>query len=313
MRGMAIAAAALALGFAPAAGAAQSAACGAQSMLSGCPGVYQALASAAPQLGIAAAAGNPVPGVEGTRGVTLGIIPRTTGTLRMSGASVHLPDIEGESGERSITPIAVKLGTATRLFDGTAGGTGALDLLLEGGLLSGTGEGGRTAAIVGAGARLGLLRETFATPGVALSGTFRHTGRMQVGSGCMAPACVGFQGKAEFGLNDLGARLTIGKRLGPVGVAAGAGWDRFSTTGGSIAYQGSPVVQPSSGTAEVDVHDSRWSAFVNLSKGLTIGSVVAEAGWMSGGDAVLNYTPGPGGYDPGQGTVFGSIALRVQL
>jgi hypothetical protein len=313
VRGMAIAAAALALGFAPAAGAAQSAACGAQSMLSGCPAVYQALASAAPQFGIVAAAGNSVPGVDGTRGLTLGIIPWTTGALRVSAAAVHLPELEGDGSERSLTPVAVKLGTATRLFGGTAGGTGALDLLLEGGVLTGTGEGGRNAAILGAGARIGLLRETFATPGVALSGTFRHTGRMQYGSGCMAPACVGFQGEAAFGLNDLGARLTIGKRLGPVGVAAGAGWDRFSTTGGFIAYQGSPVVQPASGTAEVDVHDSRWSAFVNLSKGLLIGSVVAEAGWMSGGDAVLNYAPGPGGYDPGQGTFFGSIALRVQL
>jgi hypothetical protein len=307
------AAAALAPGFAPVAGSAQSAACGAQSLLTGCPAVYQALASAAPQLGIVAAAGNPVPGVEGTRGVTLGIVPKTTATLRVSGAAVHLPDLEGDDGERSLTPVAVKLGTATRLFDGTAGGTGALDLLLEGGLLTGTGEGGRTAAILGAGARVGLLRETFATPGVALSGMFRHTGRMQYGSGCTAPTCVGFQGAAEFGLNDLSARLTIGKRLGPVGLAAGAGWDRFSTTGGSITYQGSPVVQPTSGTAEVDVDDSRWSAFVNLSRGLTIGSLVAEAGWMSGGDAVPSFTPGPGGYDPGQGTVFGSIAVRIQL
>jgi hypothetical protein len=307
------AAAALAAGFAPVAGSAQSAACGAQSLLTGCPAVYQALASAAPQLGIVAAAGNPVPGVEGTRGVTLGIIPKTTATLRVSGAAVHLPDLEGDDSERSLTPVAVKLGTATRLFDGTAVGTGALDLLLEGGLLTGTGEGGRTAAILGAGARVGLLRETFATPGVALSGMFRHTGRMQYGSGCTAPTCVGFQGAAEFGLNDLSARLAIGKRLGPVGLAAGAGWDRFSTTGGSITYQGSPVVQPTSGTAEVDVDDSRWSAFVNLSRGLMIGSLVAEAGWMSGGDAVPNFTPGPGGYDPGQGTFFGSIAVRIQL
>jgi len=313
MRRVAIAAAALAFGCVPAGGSAQSSACGAESMLSGCPGVYQALASAAPQFGIVAAAGNAVPGVEGTRGVTLGIIPRTTGMLRVSGAAVHLPDLETAGGERAITPVAVKLGTATQLFDGTAGGTGALDLLLEGGLLTGTGQGGRTAAIFGAGGRLALLRETFATPGVALSGMFRHTGRMQYGSDCSALPCVGFDGEAVFGLNDVSARLTVGKRVGPVGLAVGAGWDRFSTTGGSIAYRGSPVATPSSGTAEVDVDDARWSAFVNLSKSLLLGSVVAEAGWMSGGDAVPNYTPGQGGYDPGQGTFFGSVALRVQL
>lgn len=312
---MAIAAAALALGFAPAVGSAQSAACGAQSMLSGCPTVYQALASAAPQFGMAAAAGNAVPGVEGTRGITLGIIPKTTATLRVSAAAAHLPDLESADGEASVTPIAVKLGTATRLFGGTAAGTGALDLLLEGGLLSHTGEGGRAAVILGAGARLGLLRETFASPGVALSGMYRHVGRMLYGSECTnVPGCgVGFDGEADFALNDVSARFTMGKRVGSVGLAAGAGWDRFSSTDGSIIYHGSAVVTPSNGNARVDVHDSRWSAFANLSRGLTIGSIVAEAGWMSGGDAVPNYAPGPGGYDPGRGTFFGSLALRIQL
>jgi hypothetical protein len=314
MRRLAAAAGALALGFAPATGAAQSAACGAQPMATGCPVAYQALASAAPQFGIAAAAGNPVPGVEGTRGLTLGIIPKTAAALRVSAAAVHLPNTADPADERSLTPIAVRLGTATRVFDGSAAGTGAFDLLFEAGVLTATGEDGRTAAIVGAGARLGLLRETFATPGVALSGVFRHTGPMRYGSLCGSlPECVGFAGQADFGVNDVSARLTIGKRVGPVGLLAGGGWDRFSTTHGSITYHGSGGFEPVGGTVGVDVQDSRWSAFVNLSKSLLIGSAVAEAGWMSGGDAVPNYAPGSGGYDPGQGTFFGSVALRFQL
>ena len=311
MRLRRFAAVAAVVGLAPAAVSAQSA-CGPQPLMTGCAAVYQSLASAPPQFGIAAAAGNPVPGVEGTRGVTLGLIPKTTATLRVSGAAVRLPDLQGDEddGVRSLTPIAVKLGTATRLFEGTAAGTGALDLLLEGGLLTGTGEGGRTSVILGAGARIGLLRETFATPGVALSGIYRHTGRMHYGSSCPAPDCV-FEGEAEFGLNDLSARLTIGKRVGPVGLAAGAGWDRFSTSDGFLSYRVGPPISPASGTAEVDFDDSRWSAFVNLSRGLTIGSLVAEAGWMSGGDAVSDFTLDT--WDPGQGTFFGSLALRIQL
>ncbi|HVG44943.1 MAG TPA: hypothetical protein VM890_09435 [Longimicrobium sp.] len=289
--------------------------CGSQAQATGCVVAFQALASGAPQLGIAAAGGSAVPGVEGTRGVTLGIVPKTSASLRLSAARVRLPDLDDPQAERSLTPIALKLGTATRLFEGGATGLGALDLLLEAGILTGTGEGGRTAAVLGAGARLGLLRETFGMPGVALSGTFRHTGPVRYGEACiLAPGCgVGADGEASFGVNDLSARLTVGKRVGPVGVLGGAGWDRFSTTRGFFAYQGNGGFEPISGTHEVDVHDSRWSAFASLSYGLTVGSLVAEAGWMGGGSAVDGYTQPSGGYDPGQGTLFGSIALRVQL
>jgi hypothetical protein len=309
--------AAVMLGFAPVTAPAQSFACGTEPMSTNCPNALQAMASAAPQFGIVAGGGNPVPGVEGTRGVTLGLIPRTTATLRIGVGLVHLPDLRTPDGEEPTTPIAVKLGTATRLLEGSAAGTGALDLLLEGGLLTATGERGRTSVILGAGARLGLLRESFTTPGVALSGMYRHVGRMQYGSECPEPACT-FAGRTRFGLNDLSARLTVGKRVGPVGLAAGAGWDRFSTTDGSFdyfaaTYSGGAPTQVITGMREVDVQDSRWSAFVNLSRGLTIGSLVAEAGWMNGGDAVTNFAPGPGGYDPGQGTFFGSLSLRIQL
>ncbi|HKP77329.1 MAG TPA: hypothetical protein VJT67_17485 [Longimicrobiaceae bacterium] len=306
--------AALAIAAAPTVAGAQSVACGAQSMLTGCPVAYQALASAAPQFGIAAAAGSAVPGVEGTRGLTLGIIPKTTATLRVSGAAAHLPDTAAPDGEETATPIAVKLGTASRVFEGSSAGTGAFDLLFEAGLLTNTGEGGRTAAVLAAGARLGLLRETFAAPGIAVSGVWRHVGPLQYGSSCGTDSgCVGFSTQAAFGVNDVSARLTIGKRVGPVGLLAGGGWDHFATTHGAITYHGSGGFEPTSGTVAVDVTDSRWSAFANLSKNLLIGSAVAELGWMSGGDAVTNFAPGPGGFDPGQGTFFGSVALRFQL
>lgn len=304
---------ALMLGFAPVVATAQ----GIDLPCGNCRTAFQALTSAAPQFGIVAAAGNPVPGVEGTRGVTLGFIPKTTGTLRVAAGLVHLPDLQSTDDEASLTPIAVRLGTATRLSEGSAAGTGALDLLLEGGLLTNTGEGGRTSVILGAGARLGLLRESFTTPGVALSGMYRYVGRMQYGSGCTSQGCT-MDGRARFGLNDFSARLTAGKRVGPLGLAAGAGWDRFSTRDGFYSYSfvtyvnGAPA-GIATGSGEVDVRDTRWSAFVNLSRGLPIGSLVAEAGWMTGGHAVSDYDPGPGGYDPEQGTFFGSLALRLQL
>lgn len=289
-------------------------ACQNQPQSTGCAVALQALASGAAQVGIVAAGGNPVPGVEGTRGLTLGIIPRTSLSLRVSTGRVRLPDLDRPEAQRTVAPFALKAGLATHPFEGVRG-LSALDVLLEGGVLTGTGDGGRTAAVLGAGARLGLLRETFTAPGVALSGMFRHVGPVHLGQGCVnVPGCgVGPDGEVNFGVNDFSARLTVGKRVGPVGLLGGAGWDRFSTTHGFIGYQGTGGFEPTSGTVAVDRHDSRWSAFANLSYGLTVGSLVAEAGWMSGGDAVAGYTPPSGGYDPGQGTFFGSIALRVQL
>jgi hypothetical protein len=246
--------------------------------------------------------------------VTLGLLPRTTLTLRLNAASVHLPDLTQPDREEAATPLALKLSTATRLVEGGTRGSGALDLLLEAGALANTGVGGNTAATLGAGLQVALLRESFTTPGITLSGVFRHTGPLNYGSRCgNSLECVGFAGEARFGVDDLAARLSLGKRVGPLGVLAGAGWDRFSSTRGAIFYRGNDGFEPVSGDVAADALESRWSAFLNLSRGLKVGSVVAEAGWMSGGDALPNYVPGAGGYDPGRSTLFGSVGLRVSL
>jgi hypothetical protein len=167
--------------------------------------------------------------------------------------------------------------------------------------------------VLGVGGRVALLRESFAAPGAALSGMFRHVGPLRYGESCMIPACGAGVGQTDFGVDDFSARLTVGKRVGPVGLLGGAGWDRFATTHGRIAYLGGDGFEPVAATAAADVHDSRWSAFVNVSRNLLVASAVAEVGWMSGGSAVDGYTSGAEGFDPGQGTLFGSIALRVQL
>jgi hypothetical protein len=294
-----------------------SASCVAQTLAPvACYTAAQALASAFPQIGIASAGGSPVLGTEGTRGVTLGFIPKTTGTLRLNVARVRLPDLRaGESGTRTDVALVAKIETATRLFDGLASGTvtgiGSLDLLLDAGVLPATGAPTRAATELGAGARLGIVRETFGMPGVAVSAMVRHTARTAYGddcggrSGCAATGA----GEVVFPVTDVGARLTVGKRVGPVGLLGGAGWNRFSTRG-EFAYRG--TLTPSRAT-DVELDDTRWSLFADLSYALTVGSLVLEGGWMSGGDAVGGFSPGAGGYDPGQGTAFGSLGLRISL
>ena len=305
----------------PAAAAGQSDPCGPDSSAeSPCVRAAAVLDAAYPQAGILAAGGNPVPGVESTRGITLGIIPRTTASLRVSVARQHLPSLGTPGEETSSAATAVRLGTATQLFGGVSagpiGGLGAIDLLLDAALLPAAGQSRDAAAAFGAGARIGIVRETFGTPGVSLTAMYRHVGRQQYGHLCPVPdvACDDSDDvETAFATHDLSGRLTVGKRLGPIGVLGGVGVDRFSTSGGRISYIVAPSSEPFRVNEEVDAHDTRWSVFGNLSYGLIVGSLVAEAGYMSGGQSVLVFDGDVGQFEPGKGTPFGSLALRISL
>ncbi len=278
------------------------------------------LRAAYAQTGILAAGGNPVPGLESTRGITLGLVPRTTASLRISAARQQFPDLASVSGDdRTATATAIRLGTATRLFEGVSAGpingVGALDLLLDAALLPAAGQSRDAAAAFGAGARIGIVRETFGTPGVSLTAMYRHVGRQTYGHICPVPdvSCDGATlGEASFAVNDASGRLTVGKRVGPVGLLGGVGLDRFSTSGGVIGFVqgGIDAIRADYG---IQRHDTRWSFFGNLSYALIVGSLVAEGGWMEGGEPILVVDGDVGGYQAGKGTPFGSLALRISL
>ncbi|HEX9939842.1 MAG TPA: hypothetical protein VGB15_22095 [Longimicrobium sp.] len=288
-----------------------------------CEFTARAFRAAYAQTGILAAGGNPVPGVESTRGITLGLIPKTTASLRVSVASQRLPDLnEGPVAdeERTATATAIRLGTATRLFEGVSAGpvsgVGAIDLLLDAAYLPAAGQSRNGAAAFGAGARIGIVRETFGTPGVALSVMYRRVGKQTYGSLCPIAdvQCEdpGY-GEAEFAVNDVGGRLTVGKRLGPIGLLGGVGVDRFSTSGGEIRFFPA-VLEPGRAELPIRRHDRRFSFFANLSYALVVGSLVAEGGWMEGGEPNVVFEDGDNGtYEAGKGTPFGSLALRISL
>jgi len=318
--------AAAALAMAPAAARAQNEACTEivtpPASATECNVAVDVLRAAYAQTGILAAGGNPVPGVESTRGITLMLVPGTTASLRFSAARQQLPDLRSASAgeERGEVATAIRLGTATKVFGGVAAGpvsgVGSIDLLLDAALLPAAGQGRDAAAAFGAGARIGLIRETFATPGVGVTAMYRHVGRQQYGRLCPIPdvSCADSNvGEASFGVNDVSGRLTVGKRLGPVGLLGGVGIDRFSTSHGLVRFYGGGVEGTARLAAEVDRHDTRWSAFGNLSYGLLVGSLVAEAGYMGGGEASLVFDGDVGGYKAGKGTPFGSLALRITL
>ncbi|HEX8243267.1 MAG TPA: hypothetical protein VF541_07220 [Longimicrobium sp.] len=285
----------------------------------GCQATAQALESAVPQVGIAMAGGNPLPGTASVAGVRLGLLPRVTAGLRVGAARMTLPDLRTSSGdfaarERSELVPTVNVDAAVSLTQGLAGGVaglGSLDLLLSAGVRPATGGFDRASLGYGAGVRLGLLRETFGTPAVNVSAMYRRVGEARYGTPCTSEPCspLATVGEAEFGVRDVSGRVTVGKRVARVGLVAGAGYDRFTSTGGRFTF----TDPASSTTQERRVSDGRWSLFGNLSLPLMVGAVTLEGGWMSGGgDPVPGY-PADAAYDPGTGTLFGSLALRLSL
>ncbi|MBW3630619.1 MAG: hypothetical protein KY464_15155, partial [Gemmatimonadetes bacterium] len=110
-------------------------------------------------------------------------------------------------------------------------------------------------------------------------------------------------------------RAAIGKRLLGLGLTAGVGYDRFSSDVryGFRAPQGTPPTQPNAfRVSGVELDASRWSAFLDASFTVLVATIGAEAGWLQGADPIEGF-PETSEFEPGNGTFFGSVGLRVSL
>lgn len=318
-----------------------------------CFAVAQAAASAQPQLGILIAGGNPTLGSNSTGMIRLGVLPRFSTTLQLSAALVRLPDIEEQSSaitEQLEFPAPALSGTvAVGIFSGFGaapgvGGIGSVDLLgsatwLPFKVIESEGFAQDASEFAyGVGARVGLLRESFTTPAVAVSLMYRRLDRIQYGDVCPRGAgaelisgggdgydldagfCAqpGDDGEFAFDLTDWSGRATISKRLAGFGLAGGVGYDRFRSDVdfGLGATPDLPLVgvQPVFVRASnLEVESDRWSAFVNGSYSVFLAGLVAEAGWMQGGGAIRGFDAAASEFDPEGGTFFGSVGLRLGL
>lgn len=302
-----------------------------------CAIVAQAVDAAQPQLGILMAGGNPTLGTASTGGVRLGLIPRVSLTGRINVVGARLPDIreEADGGTDKFTVPAPAVGAnlSIGLTQGFSvapmiGGFGAIDLLGSVSVLplSLLGDDfGDNAFSWGAGARVGLIRESFVTPGVSVSLMYRSLGDVSFGEVCSGTevpiadnrsACSadGDFGEIEFGLDNWSARAAISKRFLGLGLTAGVGYDKFETSANfAVRAPGPPV-----GTEQVyrfndvAVDNDRWSAFLDGSFTILFGSIVAEVGWMQGSDPIQGF-PATSDFDPKEGTFFGSLGARLSL
>ena len=301
-----------------------------------CAIVAQAVDAAQPQLGILMAGGNPTLGTASTGGVRLGLIPRVSLTGRINVVGARFPDIreaaDGQADKFTVPAPAVGANLSIGLTQGFSvapmvGGFGAIDLLgsvsvLPLSLLGD--EFGDNAFSWGAGARVGLIRESFVMPGVSVSLMYRSLGDVSFGDVCegsetqiadnrYACATDGDFGEIKFGLDNWSARAAVSKRLLGLGLTAGVGYDRFETDA-DFGFRApvAPAVEGVYRFNDVAVDNDRWSAFLDASFTILFGSVVAEVGWMQGSDPIENF-PDTSDFDPREGTWFGSVGARLSL
>ena len=318
-----------------------------------CVAIAQAAAAAQPQLGILISGGNPTPGSIAVARARFGTLPRFSAGLEFSVAPIRIPDVQRQStaliDQLDLPAPALSGSVAIGLFPGFStspgvGGIGSLDLLgsvhwlpfrvFDGDDLD---RGGAEFAY-GIGARAGIVRESFGVPGIAASVMYRRLERVRGGQVCAqgrgtdviglgaegydlnAGLCTarGDPGEFSFDLNQWSGRLTFGTHLGRVGVIAGAGLDRFGSdlgfalgTTAQLPQLGSQPVYVRAENLELD--DTRWSLFGNASYSFVLTSLVAEVGWMQGGEPLDGFDSSRSEFDPGEGVWFGSVALRFGL
>jgi hypothetical protein len=292
----------------------QAEAAGAQDLGRFCALVAEAVAISQGRVGIALAGGNPVPGTASTLGMRLGTVPRVSVAGRATAAWLRLPPIRqpDDAGAIRLVVPALAVDGAVGVYRGltllpTVGGVGSVDLLASVGVIPlwGADFGGAPLAI-GAGARLGVLRESFTMPGLSVSAMYRRMGDVEYGDAELATGRSFF---AAEGISGWSVRAAASKRILLLGLTAGAGWDRI----GSDVSLG--VRDPARGlelrAAERGLTTQRFTAFVNGSWTLLVVHVVGEVGWQGGGERARAGGDARAGTE--DGALYGGLSVRLSI
>jgi len=255
--------------------------------------------------GIAISGGDPEPGAIGV----LGGLGRAFASVRVTGVSAAIPNPDGSQRAISgLVPASVVTG-GFGIFRGLRGGLLAVDLLGSATLLPGTIDklavdksatriGGLPLGI-GYGARIGITSGKFPIPAVSVSVMRRTLPRLYFGD-----LASGDHYAFDSDLKATNVRITAGMRLLALDVAAGIGFDHYSSTAhlrwGTYGISTAEMTLPAT--------SSPRALFADAGLTLPAGKLVGEIGYQTGSDVQLgtNYS----GFDPKAGHVFGGLGFR---
>lgn len=295
-----------------------------------------------PQLGVAIAGGNATLGTGSVLG-TRGTIPRFSIGIRANVVKGNLPDVGAQFENTGDLPFdttgaaqqrnyanknqilgAPTVDAAIGVFNGIPLGitrVGGVDLLVSASYLPEYDEEGEEVQVLtpdgglnfGFGARVGLLKESMAVPGVSFTylqrglPTLDITARVEDETSGGTADTLSVQG---LDLDTRSWRLVASKSFLVFGLAAGLGQDTYKSDGdlrAAVTANG----QTYGGTDQVLVdfarEVTRTNMFLDLSLNLPVVKVVAEVGQVSGGD-INTFSTFEKKADDSQ--LYGSFGLR---
>lgn len=262
-------------------------------------------------VGLAAAGGNAFTGSGSTLGRRYGATPRIGISGALGFTRFPIPDGAAGGGSAGVFAPSAHAQVTVGVLNGfslapTLGGFLSLDLLagVDAVFLPGSsGFQGNTVAW-SYGARVGIFRESFTLPGLTLSVSRNHAGTADFES-------LDSRVLAALDVTTTSWRAVLGKDLAGLGFTLGAGWDDYDADGEfTPLVPGFDPPGPVSPIPFSGFESDRALFFGGVSRTFLVLQISGELGWARGfsGDTDL-----PAGFDPGGGSLFGAVSLRLTL
>lgn len=271
-----------------------------------CGQVVAAMTTVQPTVGIGFSGGAHTLGTHTTIGRRLGI-PRVSVTARLNAAFADAPDLldgyrptfddDGRlrpMGTVTLPVASLQGDVVLGLYNGLSvgpvvSGIGAIDLLASGSFIPAADAIGLSDAIVnvGAGARIGLIRQGLLLPGVSVSGMYRTMlGDIAFGELGGDPAA-GDPAEFSTSLSAWSFRGGVSKGILIFDLSAGLGWDVYTSDVHfdfrlrcPAARCGEEMVLGTAAGVGGRLRTTAWNAYGNVGLNLVILRLVAEVGYQ---------------------------------
>ena len=276
----------------------------------------------APQLGTAITGGNATLG----QGGSLGGLGHFSVGLRINAVQGSLPQIQNvspsvngaQSTEFETSTQIIPMPTADLaigIFKGlplAITNVGGIDLLVSAAYLPAFDGSGVSVKVpngslkLGYGARVGILQESLLVPGISVSYLQRDLPTVDI---------AGANGNDSLYVNNLSLktkawRVVASKSLLFIGLAAGAGQDKYesSTDIGAHVAARPPAPAGNAGPVSISQSITRTNVFANLSMNLLLLKLTGEIGQVSGG--TINTFNTFSGKQAADSRIYGSVGAR---